>query len=325
MDSHFVQNLRYKLQRRIRRINGIDANHFGPALKQMWPFIRKSELFMAILEPVLRHRADLAQSAQTICSGQPVLGETELETVGIAFHVLERVVVAENPQELAFDIGFGFTHSAQGSEPIDAFRELFVEPIYEYLDEQLDNQRAVCALLVKYKHRSEWFTRSELHSLVQDSARGEKKLAVDLYRYLHDQGMEFHIEPRSVSGEVDLLGDQRGDQRMVLDAKIFDPEHSKGKAYLVRAFNQVYTYARDYNESAGYLAIYQTTTAEPKFTFAANDCIFPYLEHNGKVIYFVVIDICDYDQSASKRGQARVVEVTQDDLLGGLEAAPEGV
>lgn len=315
MDPQFLQTLRYRLQRRIRRLNGIDWQHFAPALKQTWPFIRKSELFMAMLEPVLRYRSGLDESAQKVLSGQPVTGDTELENVGIAFHVLDLVATSGNAENLITDIGFQCGQVDDSSDAVGAFRDLFLEPLYEYLDEQLDTQRAVCALLVKYKHRTEWFARSEMQALLQDSGRGEKRLAADLYRYLYDQGLDFHIEPSSASGETDLLAQQTGEQRLVLDAKVFNPEDSKGKSYLVSAFNQIYTYARDYNESAGYLAIYQTVPVEPRFTFASSDCVFPYLEHNGKVIYFVVIDICDYPTSASKRGQAKVVQVTREDLV----------
>ncbi len=315
MDPQFVQTLRYKLQRRVRRLNGADARHFGHMLKQVWPFIRKSELFMGILEPALRCHPDLEESAKKVLAGEQLEGDGELEVVGIAFYVLDGVVAADQPDDAAICAGFAYHHGSEISEAVDSFRDHFLEPLYEYLDEQLDDQRAICALLVKYKRRSEWFTRSEFQAMLQDSMRGEKRLAIDLYRYLHDQGMEFHIEPRSASGEIDLLGDQTGDQRLVLDAKIFAPDKSKGKSYLISGFNQIYTYARDYNESAAYLAIFQTTVAEPKFTFAQSDSLFPYLEHNGKIVYFAVIDVCDYEKPASKRGQSRVIEITRDDLI----------
>jgi len=315
MDPQFIQTLRYKLQRRIRRLNGVDWHLMGTTLKQIWPFIRNSELFMGLLDPVLKQCPESETKAQHICDKKAYEGEDELESVAIAFYVIERVVSNKDPVLAAVGVGAVFTTATQYADYVDVFRDRFVAPLYEYLDEQLDDQRAVCALLIKYKHRSEWFARSELQELLQDSAHGEKRLAMDLYRYLHDQGMEFHIEPRSESGEIDLLGDQTGEQRLALDAKIFDPGKSKGKAYLVTAFNQVYIYARDYNESAAYLAIYQATPKEPKFTFAKSDSIFPYIEHNGKIIYFVVIDITAYEDPASKRGKSQVIEINKDDLI----------
>ena len=317
MDPHFVQTLRYKLQRRIRRLSGVDWHNFGSTLKQVWPFIHNSELFMGLLEPVLQQRPGAEEKASKVLAREGLTGEDELEAVAIAFHVLQKTVSADNPNDIAVTVGLDFVQGrdTDGSDFVDAFREQFVEPLYEYLDEQLDDQGAICALLVRYKRRCEWFGRDELRGLLADSSRGEKRLATDLYRYLHDQGMDFHIEPSSASGEVDLLASQTGDDRLVLDAKIFDPDRSKGKSYLVSAFNQIYTYARDHNESAGYLAIYQATPREPRFTFARSDSIFPYLEHNGKIIYFIVIDIAEYEASASKRGQAQVIEITQDDLI----------
>jgi len=45
--------------------------------------------------------------------------------------------------------------------------------------------------------------------------------AYDLYEYLHDQGIQFHIEPESASGRVDLISAQSGKDRLMADAKNF--------------------------------------------------------------------------------------------------------
>ena len=61
-------------------------------------------------------------------------------------------------------------------------REVFLEPFYEYVDEHLDGQRAMLALLLRYKQRSEWFHRDRLWRLTQDDKRNaERLLALDLY------------------------------------------------------------------------------------------------------------------------------------------------
>ena len=56
--------------------------------------------------------------------------------------------------------------------------------------------------LGRYQHRIEWFHRDRLRRVWDDNtARGEKALALDFYEHLYEQGIEFYIEPYSVSGE----------------------------------------------------------------------------------------------------------------------------
>src|SRR6266581_393430 len=61
------------------------------------------------------------------------------------------------------------------------------------------------------KHRSEWFYREQLWQLASESQKGEKLLALDLYAYLYDQGINFSIEPSSLSGAIDLIAAQHTD------------------------------------------------------------------------------------------------------------------
>ncbi|MDZ7779532.1 MAG: hypothetical protein U5R14_06265 [Gemmatimonadota bacterium] len=126
--------------------------------------------------------------------------------------------------------------------------ELSTEPLYEYIDEKLDTGRAVLGLLLRYKHRCEWFSRSRLFETWQSAEkRGEKVLALDMYQYLFDQGLDFAIEPASASGEADLVEAQTGEERLIADAKIFDPDSGKDVPYLARGVNQLYIYSQDYN------------------------------------------------------------------------------
>ena len=90
-----------------------------------------------------------------------------------------------------------------------------------------------------------------------ETQKGEKNLALDLYEFLHDQGIDFHIEPHSTSGIPDFVADQVGKDRVIADTKLFWPERSKGKSYIISGFNQAYTYACDYNEPCAYLVIYK--------------------------------------------------------------------
>ena len=188
-------------------------------------------------------------------------------------------------------------------DSLQLVRQLFLEPFYEYVDEHIDDQQAILYFLRKYKHRCEWFRREQIHKLAADETRkAESSLAFDLYEYLHDQGIDFSIEPKSASGQPDLVTEQVGDDKVVADAKVFWPDKSKGKTYIISGFNQVYTYLRDYNEPFGYLVIFKMCEDDLKFMVPPTTSMFPSLSHNNKTVFFVIVDICEYEGTASKRG-----------------------
>ncbi len=192
-------------------------------------------------------------------------------------------------------------------DALNHFRELFLEPLYEYLDDALDQQGAVLSLLLKYKHKVEWFDRE---ILIQLAAGDERTLAKHLYAYLFDQGLEFHIEPQSASGEADLVAPE-----LVLDAKVFDGSR-RGVSYLASGVHQVHTYARDFNQEVGYLVVFKTCPETINFTFSLAGQDAPYVTVGGKIIFILIVDICPYETSASKRGTMKVYSVDQDFLIG---------
>ena len=165
------------------------------------------------------------------------------------------------------------------------YENLFLEPFYEYVDEHIDDQQAILYFLRRYKHRCEWFHADRLRQAVEDDTqRGEKGLASDLYEYLHNQGIDIHIEPRSASGIPDFVADQVGKDRVIADTKLFWIERSKGKPYIISAFNQAYTYARDYNEPCAYLVIFKMSSEELNFLVPSSQSMFPCMSLNNKTV-----------------------------------------
>ena len=159
---------------------------------------------------------------------------------------------------MVLNVALSYHASGNAHECLEKIRDVFLEPFYEYIDEHLDDQQAILYFLRRYKHRCEWFHADRLRQAVEDETqKGEKTLALDLYEYLHDQGIDFHIEPHSASGIPDFVADQVGKERVIADTKLFWPERSKGKSYIISGFNQAYIYACDYNEPCAYLVIYK--------------------------------------------------------------------
>jgi hypothetical protein len=336
MDSDYVQHVRYKLQKRLKRLSTADdPRGLHWALVQTWAFLQENEITRGILDDLVRRVPHAEQTAEQVVE-KPVagFGEREIAQAAVSYWVLKKCL-ASGKENYALDIGqrFGLRLSdylhrggqrpggGRGlSDDIDAFSENFIEPLFDYLDEQIDDKRMTLTLLKKYKHRCEWFRRDELRQACEaDTRRGEKTLAYNLYEYLHDQGIQFHIEPQSDSGRVDLVSAQSGPDRLVADTKVFDPARSLDRGYIVKGFRQIYDYTKDYNEPFGYLEIFKTCEADLSISTPKQESGTPFIIHNNKTIFILVIDICDYEASASKRGKLRAHEITTDQFI---EAIP---
>lgn len=322
MQDRFVQAIRYKLQKRVRRLNSADYDHFPFFLRIFFKFFDSMPLFVAIKDELLvRGEArGLEASWDRIIAGEGIFGETEAESAALGYLILRQL--AESPPDPNTILHLGHAYGATGKldEHLEMVRTVFLEPFYEYVDEHIDDQQAILYFLRRYKHRCEWFEADRLRQAVEaDTQQGERSLAFDLYEYLHGQGIDFHIEPRSASGIADLVADQVGEDRVVADAKVYWPEKSKGKAYLIAAFHQAYTYARDFNEPCAYLVIFKMCKEDVTFLVPKSETMFPCLTVNNKAIFFVVVDLCDHGVPASKRGPLKSIDISDKELIQRIE------
>jgi len=317
MEDKYIQSLRYKLQKRVRRVNSADTSQFSISLKHLLLFIDSMPLLAAVRDDLLARTTHsmIDETAGRICKGETLFGDTEEESAAIGYVILRRF--CNEPESVDFlNIAHHWRAASDIGESLDFARTAFLEPIYEYLDEHVDDQQAILYVLRRYKQRCEWFRSEGLRATVtSDTQHGEKRLAFDLYEYLHEQGISFYIEPRSASGIADLVAEQIGTDRVVADAKLFWPEHSKGKPYILSAFHQAYTYARDFNEPCAYLVIYKLSTEDINFLVPPIPTMFPALIVNNKTIFFIVVDLCEHGVPASKRGVLRSYEVTAEELI----------
>lgn len=321
MDTNYVQNLRYKLQKRMRRVNSAEHQVLHAVLKQFWGFIHSYPVFVGILE-ALEHCIpdDIRGPAINIPSGglrEPFYPEDEKGVVALSYLVLKDCIERDS-KDTEIKIGLGYDDTNSLSTATDLFKSFFVEPLYDYLDEQLDDQRAILALLRKYKHKCEWFQRDKLFELWKNNTqKGERLLAMHLYEYLHDQGLDFSIEPQSISGEADLVAAQKSDDPLIADVKIFNAPNKK--SYIAKGFTQIYRYTRDYSEPFGYLIIFNTSNSDLKLVLSHQEQSTPFVVYNGKTIFMLTIDIYPIEATASKEGKLETVQITEKDLVKVIE------
>lgn len=318
MDSDYIQQTRYKLQKRLKRLNVADTQTFHFNLIQVWGFLGENEVTKGILSHIESLHPEHKDEAQAILGGKMRYGTTETSNASLCYWVM-RECLESNKSDIEARIGLYCLGSQTMSDGIEAFRLAFVEPLFDYIDESIDDKRMVLVLLKKFKHRCEWFRRNEMHTqFKEDTGSGERILASYLYEYLHDQGIHFYVEPQSASGRVDLISDQSGKDRLVADAKLFNPERGQDRGYLIKGFRQVYEYTKDFGEIFGYLVIFKTCEQDLDIPTENQESAVPFIAHNNKIIFILVIDIYDYSNTASKRGKLKSYEITPEQFVDSL-------
>jgi hypothetical protein len=325
MDNLYVQSLRYKLQKRAMRLNSCSWQVHQAILVHFYNFLRGHRIFAAMLDDLLRRAPSAEAAARTALETKKLdFGDNEIHMAALGWLMIKHCAEAADGRRMpVVQLVLGWTGQTKHEDNIRWFNDAFLEPLYEYLDEQLDDRGITLALLFQYKRKVEWFQRGLLYRLWEaDTQRGEKNLALHLYEYLYDQGLQFFIEPLSASGEVDMVASQGGDTPLLADAKIFNPDKSKGGDYIARGFSQVHSYAVDYNESVAYLVVFKTSERDLKFSLPEGLGGIPYYVLNGKTVFFLVIDLFPHFEPASKRRPAETVEISEGDLTRETKAEP---
>jgi hypothetical protein len=321
MDSEYIQFVRYKLQKRLKRLNTASQESFRGALIQTWTFLQDNEITKGILDDLERRVPTAKADAERVTAENiGMVGETELENDAICYWVVKLCATIPFSKRSAEEHGnLVLDQLVNLSSFLETFRQEYVEPLFDYIDEQIDDKRTTLVLLKKFKYHCEWFHRAEMFERFKDdTGKGESVLANRLYQYLHDQGIQFQIEPQSASGRIDLISAQSGKDRLVADAKLFNPERGQDRGYIIKGFRQIYDYTRDFNESFGYLVIFKTCEQDLAIPTQNQESSIPLITHNNKTVFLVVIDIYDYPESASKRGKLQAYEITPQQFVESL-------
>ena len=213
----------------------------------------------------------------------------------------------------------GDSITAMTSENIDksleTLKDIALDGLFEFFDEKIDDRNSIFGLLLKYKQLSEWFNRIELNQIAEDeNSKGERALVVDLHKYIMNQGVEFIIEPSSVSGEVDLILKDPNGRYLILDAKYL--KNTSTNSNIIKkfhdGFHQIMKYCEDYNETEGYLITYNNTDKRISLNIEKLDGI-NYFSLGGKTIYSIIINIKD-EPTASKLGKGKELIIEESDL-----------
>jgi len=318
MQSQIIQDLRHKLQKRIQRLNIENTEAFLIYLQRFWLFFDRQPVYVGIMNLLLTQYPEINSITERIFHGEGLLGDSEEEAAAIGYAFLRKLSNQAYVVKIYQFVPLYAQNVSSRNIPT-IIRSIFLQPFYDYVDEQLNDQTIVLNLLIRYKHRSEWFHADHLRTLMNNNTRkSENQLALNLYSYLHDQGLDFSIEPSSISGEIDIIAAQSTEDPLLADAKIFDGG-SRGKNYIRKAFNQIYTYTQQYNEPFGYLVIFKATDKDLCFSLSSKSSSIPVVTYNHKSIFLLTIDIHKNPKPVSQRKPLRVLTITEEELIKPVE------
>ena len=216
--------------------------------------------------------------------------------------------------------GTAFSHERKLNDILNELSEAVLDPFVNYLDDRIDDTGNILYLLQRFKLKAEWFRRQELQRTYRyDTASGEKNLDRALREALFDGGIDFPFsQPDSPSGRADVVSLNDSDDPLVLEAKVFDPQLGKGKGHLRQGFHQVLRYANDYQQTVGYLMVFNCSDNQLVWpSDGSSEGEFPpRIVYDGKTFFLIAIDIGTDREPASKEKPAARTLITRNELIG---------
>lgn len=320
MEDQYVLKLRRKLRMRYARFKNAGYPEFHYLLKQFWGFVINQPLLYGIIQELdLKSNIVIDDVEKILSAESSFIFDSEEKHILISYLLIKKCSESNNIQ-IEINISKKYTSEKDTGNILIVFVRHFISPLFFYFDERLFDGSYMLFLLLKYKHKCEWFRRNQLYEKWSENTKyGEKILAFNLYEYLYDNGVEFSIEPSSASGKADMVMSQKSNAPIIADAKIFNPDKGNGRDYISKGFRQIYMYTVDYNQSVGYLIIYKTCEVELKIPFVGHSTMIPYVIYNNKIIYYIIIDIYNYNQTASKRRKILYTELKEEAIWNNIE------
>ncbi|WP_416986940.1 hypothetical protein [Streptomyces sp. T028] len=313
----YERDLQVKLQERYRRLYKTDYNVFDRQIKYFYDFVQQSPALRAITERIAGSlsKLDADKWIEDHLNGRGHYDwpDSEIGHMKVAWRLITRWAGGENPNKHASSI------SRERHWPT-IYRELTertVEPFVEYLQEQIGSASEVLYMLERFTRRLEAFDQDELYEKYQsDTARGEALYDRYLRRFLFDQGIDYPFsQPKSASGEADVVSGLEGDDPLVCEVKLYAPERSYDVRYVAKGFQQAVSYARDYGKNVAYLVIFNLSDHGLQLPTDEDTKPWPPRLHvEGVTVYMVTVQAKPL-LSASKRGKASPRDVRREELV----------
>ncbi len=332
---YYTHNLRVQLQGWVNRLYKTSWEHFPSEISFFFKNISSHPLLLSILTEAEQSSANVASQVEHIVTEfksdyhldiRLVSFKSRPEKAAFHFRLLDFLITSTDDQDI-----MGIMQQVIGGDGFDEQKEAliegFVRPITNYLEDQLEEGSSALYLLEKYKRRTENFLAKKLLAKYEavTNQTYEQVFDDDLRLYLFDQGIDHpYSTPKSASGRVDIASGLDTSDPLILEIKVFDKAKSYGKERIRSGFNQALKYARDYNKSTAYLAVFVLDDVEIELTDAGEDKAWPNRIAFNNCHYHFIFVYLNRDKSASKSKTSKI-SISLNDLISHDNDVPTSV
>ncbi|MFE7172288.1 hypothetical protein [Streptomyces sp. NPDC057616] len=313
----YERDLQVKLQERYRRLYKADYKVYDREIKYFYDFIQKSPALRAIAERVAQDLPELDSDKWVedhfVRRGHYDWPESEVGRAKVTWRLITRWVTEEDPTQHV-------TYFSTDSNYNTMFREMTekaIEPFVEYLQEQIGSASEILYMLERFTRRLEWFDQAELFDKYKVATKhGEDLYDQYLRKFLFDQGVDYPFsQPKSASGQADIVSGLEGDDPLVCEVKLYDPDRSYGVPYIAKGFQQAVSYAHNYGKDVAYLVIFNLSDQGLQWPNDEETKPWPPRLHVEGVTVYLVTAHAKPRPSASKRGKSSPRLVRRDELV----------
>lgn len=314
---YFLHDLRVQLQEKRNRLYKADRHSYSYELIALNNFFETPTIQNIV--NVLEAATDTSfeEWKKTSIGWQNIsFPRSEKERAKLCYLLSKECALSDDPATTALNYAHNISSAKAYDDILAKFTEMFVDPIVNYIHDNLDNGGSLLYVLEKYKHKAEWFDKRYLFDLYKnDEARGEANLDKHMREYLHDQGIDYPFSsPQSPSGKADIVAGLGTLEPLVLENKIFDLNKGYDRGYIKKGLRQVFDYSNDYNQPIGYVVIFNMTEKNIVIETKNKDWP-PRLIYGNKTFFFITIDLFLHELPTSKRGKIEPYIITEQELI----------
>ena len=316
-----LRNLRKQLEERKDTFYTVAYDDFVGEAKLFLDFVHSNSNTAALVEKLNSDQETTFEQWRDDANaiGRLSLPGSEIGRATICMGILMNCIEDENP-DMHFHWANWLGRIGGEDEVAPYLAARIVEPLFHYFNVNLGNSSNILYLLQRFKAKAEWFRREELHGkYMSDYSKGERVLNDALRESLFDSGIDYPFsELSSPSGRADVVALLGSDDPLVLEVKIYDPVRKRSERNLRQGFHQVVRYVNDFNESVGYLVVFNCSSGLLTLPSSSSESTEnpPKVVYGGKTFFLIVIDIGVDRASASKESPASRTDISLEELTG---------
>lgn len=312
----YQRDLQVRLRERYRRLYKTDDDVYQREAHYFLTFILGIPALRAIIETINRAEPDLDPDKwinEEFTGRSYDWPESEVGRAKVVWRLIEKFASGEST---VLGVGHAFSYETNLSAIVRDVTEKAIEPFVEYLEERISSESDILYLLERVKRRIETYDRDDLYAAYTgDTQRGEYKYDHYVRKFLFDQGIDNPIaQPRSASGEADMISDLDSDDPLIEETKLYDGKNYN-IAYVSKGLNQAVQYAQDYGKDSAHLAIINLSDQNLQLPSDDDQSIWPPRIHTSNVTVYMVAIRAKPLPSASKRSRQPTKTVARDELV----------